>query len=480
MYERIRQNKGFTLLEVLIVIAIMGLVAGIIFPLLNINNKFTSTQLKESNQRNDVRVASTYLHDDIKYAKEVLVGEKQLEIKDHNNRTIKYYIKQSTNNEKSLVREIDSLNVFRSIEDVNFKLLNDKLVSVKFITGIENNKSIEFKITRLDFELAREPVEEPEDSFYEYMVKKMVFLFGSNLSVSGSTQVNSTSSNNGSIIIDNWDKADVIFSGNNEINMKSIYINKPDNQIKFTSSTKLGAKGFTEIINIKGAVFLNNGGSEINGNQVFIDGDTTFNQSGKIHGKEIYIRGNVLLANGSAEISGDRIFIDGDVRFEDTGTIRGKEICITGEVIHGKKKGTIYGEEIDIIEFPWPDQIDIILQPMPLLHPDNWYYDKGYVSGGNLRDGIKIFANNYSFDRNGENNTFRNVIIVSKGNITLNNWMHVTGLLFAPNGKVTFDGGSFEGVVIAKDGFEVKNGGSIITYRNISDYIKNAEDFPLR
>ena len=56
----------------------------------------------------------------------------------------------------------------------------------------------------------------------------------------------------------------------------------------------------------------------------------------------------------------------------------------------------------------------------------------------------------------------------------------MTGVLFAPNGKVTFNGASFEGLVIAKDGFYVTSGGTTVTFKSIENYISDAKDFPLQ
>ncbi|MDO9324637.1 MAG: hypothetical protein Q7T80_06725, partial [Methanoregula sp.] len=73
------------------------------------------------------------------------------------------------------------------------------------------------------------------------------------------------------------------------------------------------------------------------------------------------------------------------------------------------------------------------------------------------------------------------VIIARNGDITLTNYwgVPVTGVLFAPNGKVTFNGGSFEGVVIARDGFDVTSGGTLVTFRNLAYYFSSPDDYPL-
>jgi len=388
---------------------------------------------------------------------EVAVSEKHLKIINNKGKVIEYYVKQDSEDEKYLVREAENLNKFNYIKDVKFTLLNDKLVSIRLITDIETNKSTEFKITRLDFKLVREPEDDIEDDFYNFIKMNNVFLYSSNLSVSGSTSVNMSSTNEGTIMVDNWTKSDLIFGGNNNISMKNIYINKPSNKVSFNSSTKLGNLGVTEEVIIKGDVLLSNGGAEINGDYIFIDGNVKFTSSATIKGKEIYINGDVTFGNWSAKLIADKIYINGKVTFEQI--------------------GNVVGDLTYVNELPMPDQTKLNLPSMPSLHPDSWYYERGYVAGGALVNGSKIFVNNYSFAKS---DSFNNVIIVSKSDITLDGWMHVTGLLFAPNGKVTFNGASFEGVVITKDGFYVTNGGSAITFRNVSDYISNIDDFPLR
>jgi hypothetical protein len=56
----------------------------------------------------------------------------------------------------------------------------------------------------------------------------------------------------------------------------------------------------------------------------------------------------------------------------------------------------------------------------------------------------------------------------------------LTGVLFAPYGKVTFNGGFFTGTVIARDGFNVTSGGTIVTFKSIEDFFDdNPEDIPM-
>ena len=77
-------------------------------------------------------------------------------------------------------------------------------------------------------------------------------------------------------------------------------------------------------------------------------------------------------------------------------------------------------------------------------------------------DGIKKYIN-----------TFSNVILVSKGDIYISGGdLKMSGIIFAPNGKVVFNGRSFEGIVIAKDGFNVTSGGTDINFETVDSILK--------
>jgi hypothetical protein len=94
---------------------------------------------------------------------------------------------------------------------------------------------------------------------------------------------------------------------------------------------------------------------------------------------------------------------------------------------------------------------------------------------------MKIFAGSYS-STSGNRPAANNVIIVaSNGDITLSasGSSGATGVLFAPYGKVTFDGRFFEGVVIARDGFFDISGGTHVNFRNFANYFSSPDNYPL-
>lgn len=113
---------------------------------------------------------------------------------------------------------------------------------------------------------------------------------------------------------------------------------------------------------------------------------------------------------------------------------------------------------------------------IPPLKADSWYTSNGYATSGVLTNNKKIFATG---DYTSNASSATNVIIVSKGDIKLtSNNSTISGVLFAPNGKVTFEGDSFTGYVISKDGFYVTRGGSTVTLKSLSTYIPDSANYP--
>jgi hypothetical protein len=101
------------------------------------------------------------------------------------------------------------------------------------------------------------------------------------------------------------------------------------------------------------------------------------------------------------------------------------------------------------------------------------------VSSGTLVSNIKIFTEgNYESPKSFT--SAKNVIIVSKSNITITKWFtELTGLLYAPNGKVTIKGENFTGMVIARDGFFTE-GGTNVTFQKLGQLISDPADYPFK
>ncbi len=78
-------------------------------------------------------------------------------------------------------------------------------------------------------------------------------------------------------------------------------------------------------------------------------------------------------------------------------------------------------------------------------------------------------------------NPDKHVIIVSKGDITLESKANLVWVLLAPYGKITLSqgGSTFTGVAISRDGFFFKSGGSTLHPKTLNDYFDSEEDMPV-
>lgn len=341
-----------------------------------------------------------------------------------------------------------------------------------------------------------------DDNFYEQIKNNNVFIYGSDFGIYGSTPVDNAANQHGTIFISNLNQENLLFTGNNKVSVSNIYINKKGQEIIFRSSTKLGAKNTTDIVRIEGNVQLNNGGARIYANTVYIDGNVTFGSSAIIDAKKVIIIGDVQLNNGGAKINTESLYVDGNVTFGDSAKIEADKVAITGDVTFHNWGASLKANEIYIngeVGTRQPDNIignythglvplnkDDIPKALklstPTFHDDSWYAANGYEvrSSGKLSDGSKIYTHS-NFTTNDSHENTNNVIIVSKGDINISRFgsSHLTGILFAPQGKVTFNGGGFRGVVIARDGFFTK-GNPSITFTNVSEFINNPERAPFK
>lgn len=245
-----------------------------------------------------------------------------------------------------------------------------------------------------------------------------------------------------------------------------------------------------------------NGGALNNVSNIFINGPVDFDGGsagfGSVsHKGKMYVNGDLSLWSGSRDIYGD-VYVNGDLRLKDA-RIHGN-IYVTGDVELGWTPKIDQQSRIhykgNLIAPDWYDQsiLDKMVKsnsiepfvmpkfPIPQKKSDEWFAQNGYnqtVKPDNMRlygDNIKITPHLSS----GYVDSFSNAIIVSSGDIDIQGWVKMTGVLFAPNGKVNFNGASFDGLVIARDGFYVTSGGSTINFKSIKEFIPNKEDFPLQ
>jgi FlaG/FlaF family flagellin (archaellin) len=295
--------------------------------------------------------------------------------------------------------------------------------------------------------------DEPEESFIDFVINESVFVYGTTL----------------------------LFSGGN--------VNGPNATVILTGGLT------TDDLNR---------GASINVSEIYIDGDVTLNGGSAGLGSaekpgNIYVNGNLTLWEGQRHIYGD-VYVNGsfrlkDARLHDNVYVNGDltlgwtpwladdaRIYYTGTLTtppnyeSDSNAASILAKCIPAATVPGFTMPD---QGIPPTKPAEWYASRGYVSSGALVDNLKIFAGSYTSEGWRENAT-NITIIAHSGDITITGLggSGVTGVFFAPNGKVTFSGGFLEGVVIARDGFFVESGGTRVIFKNIKEYIANPADYP--
>jgi len=276
-----------------------------------------------------------------------------------------------------------------------------------------------------------------------------------------------------------------VFVYGDQLSFSGAAVSGPDATVILTESLTTGdLNGGTSIavhtIYVDGDVTLNGGsaglGSSTNPGNIYVNGDMTlWNGARDIYG-DVYVNGNFELKD--ARIHGN-VYVDGSVTLGWTPTLdTNSHIYYTGSltVPSGNYPTAITSKCIHQATVPG---FTMPAQAIPTVKSDAWYAARGYVSSGALADNLKIFANSYS--SSSWSNTVSNVVIIAKsGDISITGLggSGLSGVLFAPNGKVTFNGGFFKGVVIARDGFDVTSGGTTVTFTNLADYFSSSDDYP--
>jgi hypothetical protein len=339
----------------------------------------------------------------------------------------------------------DSLKLI--FEGYNFK--ND---GVKKLTYTQSSDNTNGRLKDIDGNYVLSPdnidiiILSPTNGFIDFIINNNVFVYGNQYQFSGNNVYgyDSTIVVKGNLVTDQ-------LNGGSFNNVTNIYIG--GKVILDGGSAGLGSQVKPGVIYIDGDLSLWSGTRHIYGD-VYVNGDFKLKDA-KIHGN-VYVNGNVELGWTPEIADGANIYYTGTLT-----TPNNYNQSIIAKCIKTANIPNIVMPDFDI----------------PPVRSKEWYDSRGYVSGKDgLQNNIKIFAEkDYTFS---SSDTFTNVIIVGKGNIELSNWMHVTGVIYAPNGKVTFDGAFFTGVVIAKDGFYVTSGGSTVTFKNIKEYISDPNDFP--
>ncbi len=296
--------------------------------------------------------------------------------------------------------------------------------------------------------------DEPEIPFIDFVINESVFIYGTTLSIgegTGKGSVNVIGPGATIVITRGLEPEDL--GGNGGISVSNIYIN--GSVSKDSGSASLGSEEAPGAIYINGDLVLLGGNRNIYG-KVYVNGDCDL--GGVIIHDDVYVNGDVTLRrNVISFVDGAHIYCTGNIN-----------------LLPGVDSSTLdhCTDQTPFPGFTMPDQ------GIPSTKPAEWYTAKEYDQNGILTNNLKIFANSYSSPSGA---TASNVVIIaSDGDISITNgWSDkVTGIFFAPQGRVTFNGGSLEGVVIARDGFFVINGNTKVTFKNIDQYISNPADYP--
>jgi PKD repeat protein len=288
--------------------------------------------------------------------------------------------------------------------------------------------------------------------FARFVVDEGVFVYGEKLEFNGDS-INGPGS---TVIITNDLKADKI-NGGASLLASNIYVG---NTIDMD-------KGGADI------------GSQRNPGIIYAGNDMKLLQGSRnIYGR-VHVKNNFELKDARIH---NNVYVGGDLKLEHEPWIADDAyIYYVGKIDSPKNfPQSILDKCIKVDSVP---EISMPEYSIPNARQASWYSSHGYdFDDGDkiLSSGIKILSDGNYERKRGNSDDPRNIIIVSKdGDIKLENYNKpVSGILFAPKGKVTFKGDLFEGLVIAKDGFYVEQGGTDITFKNMDQFITNPADYP--
>lgn len=272
----------------------------------------------------------------------------------------------------------------------------------------------------------------------------------------------------------------LFFSGNYVIGVNSTIIITGDLD---TADTNLGSGIFVSKIFINGSTTMNDGSASLGNpdfpNKIVINGDLElWSGSRNIYG-DVYVNGNFSLKDA---IIHNNVYVNGNLTLGWTPTLYPETtIYYTGTLTHPP----YYNPDIlakCVHQTTVPTE-SIPNLGMPALKNSTWYDDNGYVPSGPLTNDLKIYAPSYVGTYSWWPNPppYEDVIIIAhSGDITIPEMgsEKITGVLFAPFGKVTVEGARFEGVVLARDGFYMTKGGSFVVFTNLDDFFDDEEDWP--
>jgi type II secretory pathway pseudopilin PulG len=424
----------------MVVIIILGVISSIAYPMLFMNQKITTQQIKESAKRNDIRSLESFLKDDLRNCKNVVESgpPETYEYKINLNSTEeilykrlqddqgRYYISRQRGTEVIDFKDIVDIDLEK--EQGNNNLYNAQITS----TDDKGNPYLhELKIARWEWEVKKK-------NKLPIFIEDKVFIMGTNLYFKGDDIVG-----DGATVIISSELKNNDLPSNGSIHVSNIFFG---GDVKLNNgSNELGFSSNPGEIHVNGSLDLWSGTRNIYGD-IFVNGDFDLKDA-KIHGN-VYVSGDLKLGWTPFLSEDTKIYYTGEIKYPSHFDQSILDKCIKQAQVPSVKKA------------PYS---------MPSLKDDFWYDLNGYVAGNpNLSDNIKIYSESYN--SNIYLPTTNNVIIVAKtGDISIKGLggSGLSGILFAPNGKITFEGAFFEGLAISKDGFDVVSGGTRVEIKEL-------------
>ncbi|SFL45669.1 collagen-binding domain-containing protein [Salibacterium qingdaonense] len=437
-----RQTSGVTLIEVLLTLLLSSIVIGLVTTVLVSSVSFNERTQSHVNLRQEANIIVTELRqrhqgDTYNLCGQDMFSDGRFHAEDlsihHDNTTI------------AGVSDCAGISPDEPL-DVQFTLADDHNQTFTVDTVIEARQADGGSVVTLD------PPEPGGD--FEGMLSEL-FIFGSSFTFQGNNVYGDGSS---VFIRDPLETSD--FNGGAFTGVTNIYI---DDAVTLDGgSAGLGSAREPGEIHVNGDLELWGGTRHIYGD-VYVNGDFRL--------KDAHIHGNV--------------YVDGDVELGWTPSFEeGSSIYYSGTL---KKPSNYHSYILDrMIKETSVPAVDIPDMPFPEPKADEWYAEQGYNQSIQPED-MTLYGSDITIESYNDNDlgryvdTFTNAVVVSRGDITIRSGgLSFSGFLYAPNGEVTFNGSSFEGSVIARDGFHVTSGGTDVTFRSIEHYIDNPADYPFQ
>lgn len=384
-------NKGKTLVEMMVVIIILGVISSIAYPMLFMNQKITTQQIKESAKRNDIRSIESFLKDDLRNCKNVVESgpPETYEYKINLNSTEeilykrlqddqgRYYISRQRGTEVIDFKDIVDIDLEK--EQGNNNLYNAQITS----TDDKGNPYLhELKIARWEWEVKKKG---GPGGFYEFLKTENLFVFGSYFNMSGS----SVSGVNATIFI-TGDVNSGSFNGGSELNISNFFVG---GNFSIAGGQLAGIDWEKEEVEIGNLV--------INKNLNMDSGKSIFGN--------LYVHENLYQTNGN--INSEIIMVKKDAVFDGT-NVTTKKMIVNGTLKHTNNE--FISEEV--------------------LVKGNFI-----KSGGNFStEKLHVYGN---FNHNNNNMTVSDELYI-KGNATIDanliaNKIYIEGTLTQTNGTIT-------------------------------------------